>query len=192
MFPPSRPPSKQATLTTIQHFKGHTMRRVSPVVTILSLVLFSSSAYATDWLQFRGPGGLATGTDRNLPIEWSSTKNIDWKTELPGAGTSSPIILGKRLYITCYSGYGLDRENPGDQATLMRHVVCVDRASGKIVWQKPFTPTPGGESKYQGNGAHHGYSTSTPTTDSERLYVFFGKSGVYCLSLDDGSEILEP
>jgi outer membrane protein assembly factor BamB len=165
------------------------MRHVSLAVTVLSLVLFTGSTHAADWLQFRGPGGLATGTDKNLPTEWSSTKNIDWKTELPGGGTSSPIILGKRLYITCYSGYGLDRDNPGDQTTLMRHVVCVDRASGKIVWQKPFTPAPGAESKYQGNGAHHGYSTSTPTTDGERLYVFFGKSGVYCLNLDDGSEI---
>ncbi|GAB4152467.1 MAG: hypothetical protein Tsb009_28390 [Planctomycetaceae bacterium] len=149
----------------------------------LSCALLTLNLYAADWVQFRGPGGLGVGNAQDLPAKWSLTENLIWRTKLPGAGTSSPIVLGNKIYLTCYSGYGVDKQNPGDQKDLMRHVVCLDRSTGKLLWKKDFTPVPG-ESKYQGNGARHGYSSSTPTTDGERLYVFFGKSGVYCLDLD--------
>src|SRR5262249_49909257 len=64
-----------------------------------------------------------------------------------------------------------------------RHLLCVDRRHGKILWTKEFQPALP-EHKYQGEGSYHGYSSSTPVTDGERLYVFFGKSGVFCFDLD--------
>jgi outer membrane protein assembly factor BamB len=71
---------------------------------------------------------------------------------------------------------------------LRRHVLCLNRTNGKILWDRQFEPRLR-ESKYAGgNSSRHGYSSSTPTTDGERLYVFFGKSGVYCLDLD-GKEL---
>src|SRR5688572_5052063 len=66
-----------------------------------------------DWPCFRGPNRDGTSTDRGLPLEWGDTKNIVWKTRLPGAGASSPITFGDRIYVTCYSGYGLSRASPG-------------------------------------------------------------------------------
>ncbi len=65
----------------------------------------------------------------------------------------------------------------------MRHVVCLNRADGKILWSRQETPKLP-ESRYQGNGARHGYSSSTPTSDGERLFVFFGNTGVYCFDFD--------
>ena len=153
----------------------------------IGVTLLAPIAQADDWLQFRGPGGLGVSTDKDIPAKWSLTENLVWRTKLPGAGTSSPIVLKNKIYLTCYSGYAQDKSNPGDVKDLMRHVVCLDRASGKILWKKEFTPEQG-ESKYQGNGARHGYSSATPTTDGERLYVFFGKSGVFCFDLD-GKEL---
>jgi len=145
-------------------------------------LLVASSASAADWKQFRGPGGLGASHETRLPVKWSSEVNVDWRTELPGPGTSSPIVLGDRIYLTCYTGYGL-KPNEGDQHNLMRHVLCVDRKSGKILWTRDFKPEQP-ESPYSpGNFSQHGYSSSTPATDGRRLYVFFGKSGLYCLDL---------
>jgi outer membrane protein assembly factor BamB len=105
---------------------------------------------------------------------------------MPGPGSSSPIIVGDRVFVTCYSGYGLE-PGAGDQKELMRHVLCLDRKSGAVIWQQQFNPVLP-EHKYEGEGAYQGYAGSTPTSDGERLYVFFGKSGVYCFDLD-GKEL---
>ncbi|MHC4191929.1 MAG: PQQ-binding-like beta-propeller repeat protein, partial [Planctomycetota bacterium] len=111
-------------------------------------------------------------------------KNIVWKTELPGLGTSSPIVLGTNIYLTCYSGYAESIREPGEMQELMRHLVCLDRNSGKILWSKKFTPKLP-ESKYRsGNESRHGYASSTLATDGKRLYAFFGISGVYGFDLD--------
>jgi hypothetical protein len=154
---------------------------------IVTVLLLARPLPGADWTEFRGPGGRATSEATGLPAKWTEVENIVWRTKLPGPGTSSPITLGDRIYVTSYSGYGL-APNEGDMNDLRRHVVCVDRTSGKILWDRQFEPRLP-ESKYSGgNSSRHGYSSSTPTTDGERLYVFFGKSGVYCLDLD-GKEV---
>jgi outer membrane protein assembly factor BamB len=143
--------------------------------------------YAGDWQQFRGPGGLGISDEKGLPTEWSAERNIVWKVKLPGAGASSPVTQGDRVFVTCYSGYGLDAKSPGKQEDLRRHLLCLDRKTGKPKWAKEFEPALP-EHKYQGEGSYHGYAASTPNLDGKFLYVFFGKSGVYCFDLD-GSEI---
>jgi outer membrane protein assembly factor BamB len=158
---------------------------------LTSLVFASLSVVlcvAADWTRFRGPEGLGTSDAKNLPTTWSSTENVAWMTKLPGPGGSSPVVVGDRVYVTCYSGYALDQDEPGDMAKLMRHVVCLDRTSGVIAWQKDFAALQP-ESKYgSGNDGWHGYATSTPAADDKHLFVFFGKSGVFCLDLKDGAE----
>ena len=151
-------------------------------------IVCSGSAWGADWKQFRGPGGLGVSTQQGLPESWSGEQNIAWKTELPGAGTSSPIVVGERVYLTCYSGYAQNVEDPGTMQSLLRHVVAVDRNSGTILWTKDFKPELPESAYSGGNNSWHGYSSSTPVSDGERLYVFFGKSGVYCLDLD-GNQI---
>ena len=73
------------------------------------VLLVTSSALAADWGQFRGPGGLGVSDEANLPIQWSDGEHLLWKRDLPGAGSSSPIVVDGRIYLTCYSGYGIDR-----------------------------------------------------------------------------------
>jgi outer membrane protein assembly factor BamB len=145
------------------------------------------SLLGADWSEFRGPQGLGTSTETGLPVQWSADKNIVWRTPLPGPGTSSPVTTGKRVFLTCYTGYAVSTDRPGTMEDLRRHILCVDRESGKIIWSKEILPVfP--EHKYEGEGSYHGYSSSTPVTDGEHLYVFFGKSGVWCFDLD-GKEI---
>ncbi len=156
---------------------------------MLGGALIAMAAAASDWTGFRGPGGLGRADDATgLPAKWSETENVTWKRDLPGLGTSSPVMVGNKIFVTCYSGYGESIEEPGEPDDLKRHLVCVDGASGKILWEKTLKPEfP--ESEYVGrNNTRHGYASSTPVTDGERLYVFFGISGVYAFDLD-GKEI---
>ena len=136
---------------------------------------------AADWPQFRGTEGLGVATARNLPTEWSDNKNIVWKTELPGAGTSSPIIIGDRIFLTCYRGYGIPGEPGGDMNDLRLQVVCLSRTKGNILWSKTIEPNFPEQPAIRDE---HGYSSSTPVADQDRVYVFFGKTGVFAFDHD--------
>jgi outer membrane protein assembly factor BamB len=163
------------------------MKRTNRIICLLIVAAGLSSARGADWRQFRGPGGLGVSPEKDVPTEWSAEKNITWKAELPGAGASCPVTLGERVFVTCYSGYGMDVKDPGKMDDLRRHLLCLDRATGKAKWTKEFEPALP-EHKYAGEGSYHGYAPSTPLVDGEFLYVFFGKSGVYCFDLD-GKEV---
>lgn len=154
------------------------------LVFIAMAVSQASHADPGDWTQFRGPDGSGVTQGNGLPVTWSSSEHVVWKTALPGPGTSSPIILGNRVYLTCYSGYAESIEDPGDMNRLMRHLVCVDRDTGEKLWTKDFPPELPESEYVGGNSTRHGYASSTPATDGERLYVFFGKSGVFAFDLD--------
>ncbi len=163
------------------------MLRYCSIVCLL-VALSASYAVAEDWTQFRGPNGLGTSNESGLPTTWSSSKNVVWRTKLPGLGTSSPITLGERIYLTCYSGYAEEIGNPGDMSSLMRRVVALDRTSGKVLWAKEFKPQLPESAYSGGNDSRHGYASSTLATDGKHLFAFFGKSGVFCLDLD-GSQV---
>jgi hypothetical protein len=110
-----------------------------------------------------------------------------WKSPLPGRGASSPIVWGDRVFLTAFDGYGLDEEEPGDKADLKLHVLCLELASGKLLWDQSIAANP----RTQGltrRVADHGYATSTPVTDGEAVYAFFGVSGVIAFDFD-GNEM---
>lgn len=154
-------------------------RRLGYVVSLCIVFFLIQNVQAENWPQFRGPGGLGISDVKNLPVTWSETENIAWKTAMPGYGSSSPIALDGKLYVTCYSGYGIGRER-GRMEDLTLHVVCVESKTGKILWDKKIKPILP-ESK---SVRDHGYAAHTPTTDGEHLYVFFGKTGVLKLDLN--------
>ena len=150
---------------------------------VLGIVIALSSAEAADWSRFRGPNGTAVSDARGIPTEWSDSKNLAWKTDLPGPGSSSPIVVGDRVFVTCYSGYGTGRGAAGDIKQLQRHLICVSVKDGKILWSKSVTATQPEES-YSRMLGEHGYATSTPVSDGEHIFVFFGKSGVLAFDLE--------
>ena len=152
---------------------------------MLLLLSVVSTVAAGDWPRFRGPNGSGISPDEAaVPTEWSPTENLKWKTPLPGAGVSSPIVVGDRVFVTCYSGYGIDRRDPGEIENLKRHLVCVDRESGDVRWEKTIDAAQP-EDPYSGAGVpSHGYASHTPISDGERVYVFFGKTGAVAFDLD--------
>lgn len=135
--------------------------------------LVSTLAAAPDWPRFRGPNGSGIATGAQPPITWSDTQNLKWRTELPGAGTSSPVLAGDRVFVTCWTGAG----------SVMRQLVCVSRDSGKIIWSRSVA----GESapdRLDGFLTEHGYASHTPATDGEKVFVYFGRGGAAAFDRD--------
>jgi outer membrane protein assembly factor BamB len=116
-----------------------------------------------------------------LPVTWSATENLVWKTALPGPGASSPIVLGDRIFVTCYSGYGVGGSGRGEMNALKLHVVCMDRDGGGILWDRQVEPRLPEQARIRDD---HGYASSTPVAESDRVYAFFGKSGVVAFDLE--------
>jgi outer membrane protein assembly factor BamB len=160
------------------------VRHSTKIATVVALLVIASSSARADWTRFRGPNGSGVTTDEKpIPVTWSKSENLKWKVALPGPGSSSPIIVGGRVFVTCWSGYGTGSGNAGDQSQLRRHLVCIDSETGDTVWSKavePFLP----EDPYSGMFTQHGYASHTPVSDGERVYTFFGKSGAIAFDMD--------
>jgi outer membrane protein assembly factor BamB len=148
---------------------------------LLAVVLIPCSVTASDWPAFRGPKGLGVSEDRDLPVQWGPDKNVVWKVKLPGPGASSPIVWSDRIFLTCYSGYGIGKG--GNLKDLQRHLVCLDRKTGEQRWEH-VVPVRLPETEFNRYINEHGYASSTPVTDGERVYAFFGRSGVLACDMD--------
>ena len=138
----------------------------------------------TDWPQFRGPGGMGIANANSLPTQWSQESGVVWKTPLPGAGASSPVVFRDRIYVTAYSGYFVPGEDAGNVQQLKRHVIAIRLKDGEQIWSKSFAAKLPEEERIR----DHGFAANSVAVDSDRVYAFFGKSGV--LALDhDGNEL---
>ena len=162
-------------------------RSASALIPLVTSALFlggevGHAADVTDWSRFRGPNGSAVSDARGLPEKWSAESGIAWKTPLPGPGSSSPIVVGDRIFVTCFSGYGSDRGKPGEITDLKRHLLCVSLKDGSVTWDQAVEAKQP-EDGYSGFIRDHGYATSTPASDGERVFVFYGKTGVLAYDL---------
>ncbi|QDS90192.1 outer membrane biogenesis protein BamB [Rosistilla ulvae] len=155
----------------IPPMNGPTMLRQTLLTA--TLLLFPLVTSADDWPQFLGPQGAARSSD-TVATSWNETENMAWRVELPGSGSSSPIITGNRVIVTCYVN--------GD-GNAKRQVLCFDKNSGEQLWSVDF-PIDYREDGYQGYITEHGYASNTPATDGENVYVFLGKGGVHSIGLD--------
>jgi outer membrane protein assembly factor BamB len=132
-----------------------------------------------DWSRFRGPNGAAVSDASNIPTQWDERTNLAWKTPLPGPGSSSPIVVGDRVFLTCFTG----AERSGNTQQLRRHLICVSLSDGKLLWDESVEAVQP-EDRYGGMLAQHGFASSTPVSDGDRVYVLFGKTGVFAYDLN--------
>lgn len=152
--------------------------------TPLLILCCSLSAIADDWPQFRGPTADGVTADTSLPLTWGEKENLIWRTELPGPGSSSPIVSGDRVFLTSYSGYGIDIKDPGKLENLKRHALCLDKRTGKILWQHEIT-TDLPNTAYTGTYiTQHGYASSSAVTDGKGVYFFMANAGVHAFTVD--------
>ena len=155
------------------------------IASFISISLLTGILTAAEsWPQFRGPGGLATSPKgAKIPVEWGEKKNLRWRTAMPGPGSSSPVFVGNRLFVTCYTGYGTSPQKIGSAGKLGRILICLDRSDGKILWKKSIELAHP-EDPYRGYLMEHGYASSTPATDGEKVFVFTGKSGLHVYTVN--------
>jgi outer membrane protein assembly factor BamB len=139
------------------------------------------------WPQWRGP--YATGVSRTAdpPIEWSETKNVRWKVEVPGRGSGTPVIWGDRVFVLTAVPAVPDGEKshePRGGSAPVAHkftVMALDRKTGKTVWQRvAYEHTP-----HEGSHNQWGtYASSSAMTDGQRVYAFFDSFGLYAYDMD--------
>ncbi|QVL32633.1 PQQ-binding-like beta-propeller repeat protein [Telmatocola sphagniphila] len=141
-----------------------------------------SRTQAEDWPQFRGVEGRALAVSANPPVSWSNQQGVKWKKSLPGPGSSSPIVIKNNVLVTCYTGYGTSSSDSNDSSHLLRGLLCLNRETGAEEW-KLNVPSTSSEDRYTGYLTEHGYASSTPVSDGENIYCFFGKSGVVACDL---------
>ena len=121
------------------------------------LLILSGVAFAEDWPGWRGPRGDGTATDTGYPISWSATENVKWKSIIPGTGHSSPVVSKGKVFVTACI-----------EAEKKRMLYCVDRASGKILWERVVLT-----SKLERKHGENSFASSTPACDGERVFVTF-------------------
>src|SRR5262249_6819187 len=140
------------------------------------------------WAQWRGP--LATGVSptANPPLEWSETKNIRWKVEIPGRGSASPIVWGDRIFLLTAvpvhsTGDDAHARKGGVQPRDMHRflVLAIDRATGKTVWERVAKEEQPHEASHQDNGT---WASSSAVTDGERVYAWFESRGMFVYDMD--------
>ena len=126
----------------------------------------SSSSAETNWPQFRGPQGDGQSPAKGLPLTWSETENIRWKTPIHGKGWSSPVIWDGQIWLTTATEDGKQR-----------FAVCVDAASGRKVHDVVVIDDPDPQFCHPMNS----YATPTPVVEAGRVYLHFGSAGTACL-----------
>lgn len=189
-------------------------------VVLLLLALLSSTAALSlpteNWPSFRGAKALAIADDDpQLPITWSTTENVAWKTAVDGLGWSSPVVWGNRIFLTSvvsegeveeprmglYFPYGSPQAAPPGmgfgqpkEGELMErskdvhhwYVYAIDFDSGEVVWK---TEVNAGAPTFDRH-LKNTYASETPVTDGKRVYAYFGNVGVFALDLD-GKQVWE-
>lgn len=159
-------------------------------IAIFSLVACSAlveTCDAENWARFRGPNGAGISESTSVPLEWDNQSNLKWSADLPGKGSSSPVVFEDQIFLTAYTGYGLDRANPGSPANLKRHLLCFDRNTGAERW-RATVDSDHDEDPYKGFICEHGYASSTPVTDGKQVFVLFGKTGLIAFDTDGNQQ----
>ncbi len=156
-----------------------------------------SSERLENWHQWRGPNADGVSPDADPPVEWSEQSNVKWKVAIPGKGSATPIVWQDRIYLltavdtgkksdkpaaapanppsqTRPPGRSLSRPTPG---TLHQYVVlCLDRATGKTIWQRVAVE----EVPHEGGHQTNTFASGSPTTDGQYIYASFGSCGIFC------------
>ncbi len=178
------------------------------MVKYLYLIVFSvitlnlSQAEGNNWAHWRGPYMNGSNPEAAPPINWDENTNILWKTDIPGKGSSTPIVWENKIFVTTAvktekvkEGVEAQPEEPQEEGRRGRRrfgggspptnyyefkVVCLVLNSGKEIWSKTVNETV----PHAGHHSTNTYASGSPVTDGEHLYVTFGSYGIYCMDLD--------
>ena len=178
----------------------HQAERVT-LGTLLGLLLITTAnaqnfeeTKVHNWHHWRGPSATGVSQTAKPPTQWSEKKNIQWKVPVPGYGSASPIIWGNKVFIlTAIKTDKVDPSLPKPEDQPKRifgitHpnteyefvIMCLDRKSGKTLWRQVAARL----IPHEGTHGDNNFASGSPTTDGERLYCWFGSSGLFCFDLN--------
>jgi outer membrane protein assembly factor BamB len=182
------------------------VKRIRTVASALVVASASAIAWgaprATNWPQFRGPDGQGVSVETGLPDDWSDTRNVLWKTAIPGRGHSSPVVWGDRIFLTtAIEGAlvpgakgvrhvidGQDFVHPqgvGDDHRQTFEVMAIDARDGHVLWERVAHEGLPYDTRHQRGS----FASQTPVTDGALVYFYFGSEGrLYAYDLDGRPE----
>lgn len=142
---------------------------------IILIIAWAQAAFGENWPAWRGPRGDGTSLEKNVPVTWTATENIVWKTPIPGKGHASPIVWGDRVFVVT-----------AVQEQQQRLLLCLSRSNGEVLWQRIVL-----ESPLEKINKLNSYASSTPATDGEKVYVsFLDRDKMFIAAYDfDGNEV---
>ncbi len=174
-----------------------------PTLLVL-LVLASGAVHADNWPHWRGPAASGVSTETGLPSRWSATEGIAWKAAIRGLGVSSPIVWGNRVFVTSQLGTGASRQGPrlaqgaeaatGEERSLgvgvataaaapagdiSFLVTAFDRTTGARIWEWATRA----EGVMPSVHDKHNLASSSPVTDGERIYAWFGTGQIAAIDM---------
>jgi outer membrane protein assembly factor BamB len=168
--------------------------RVILIYSAVAAALFTSAIGAAspeaerNWPQWRGPNANGVSIQANPPLEWSETRNVKWKVEIPGRGSSSPIVWNDRLYLLSAVPSNVPiaaSHNPrGGVNPRVPHkfmVYAIDRQTGKTVWERAAREATPHEASHSDNGT---WASSSAVTDGQHLIAFFESEGLYVYDMN--------
>jgi outer membrane protein assembly factor BamB len=165
------------------------MRRIALVLAVAaSAAVYAASPEAErNWPQWRGPLATGVGPRANPPLEWSESKNIKWKVEIQGRGSSTPVVWGDRIFLTTAIPAGTagakSHEPLGGVTPRSTHrfvVLAIDRKTGKTVWERVAREEAPHEATHQDNGT---WASSSAVTDGEIVIASFESRGIHAFDL---------
>ena len=133
-------------------------------------VMQCAFAQGENWSGWRGPNRNAVSSEKNIPTRWSEEEGIRWRSSLPGAGISSPVIWDDRIFLTSSDGAQQDD----------LHVICLSRRDGSKLWHQRLW----GTSPTRYHATKSSMASPTPVTDGKHVFAFFGTGDLFCLDLD--------
>ena len=171
------------------------LHRSSPLMAAVLLLAATASSFGAtadgdaEWPSWRGPLGNGTVAEGNPPTTWSEDENIQWKVELPGLGSSTPVVIGNQLVLTLAIDTGKtpdgkttasDRNGRRPDNVHEWYVVSYDRTSAKELWRtKVREGLP-----HEGSHQHATWASNSPVTDGEHIWAYFGSMGLFKLDLE--------
>lgn len=121
------------------------------------------------WPGWRGAAAQGVSSEVNLPVRWTSSESIRWRAYVPGEGNSSPVVWDEQIFLTSLIGGRDDR---------LLALLCFDRRTGSLLWQRTFGPPTGR------THSKNGHASASVATDGKQVYAFFGARGLVCFDMD--------
>ncbi len=167
---------------------------------LLALLAFDAIADTAEdnWPNWRGPNADGIAPKGNPPVTWSETENIKWKVEIPGRGSSTPVVWGDKIFLqTAVPTTATIAEEtsappqparrrrgppttPAPKSPLEFKLLCLDRGTGEILWERTAIEA----IPHEGHHPTGTFASNSPVTDGEHVWASFGSRGLYCYDLD--------